>query len=180
MRANKERKTPRLGVEAYWRYIIYENLYGRILKIWELYERQRHRPHHPPHHRPHHSRDNGHGHLSDQHGAVCRVHWRANTGEHSATDQEWQALNNMIILLTRRTMKTAMILIISYLGAKAIASQAMTAGPQKNKIVRLGPNLGVAFLLQNLVFRTTFLHSNRPAEPPRPYQDWNNWLKVKH
>ena len=28
-----------------------------------------------------------------------------------------------------------------HLGANAIASQEMMAGPQKNKIVRLGPNL---------------------------------------
>ena len=39
----------------------------------------------------------------------------------------------MIIIMT--------MMVILYLGASAIASQAIMAGPQKNKIVRLGPNL---------------------------------------
>ena len=43
-----------------------------------------------------------------------------------------------------------MMMMVFHLGASAIASQAMQAGPQKNRIVRLGPNLekGMVFLLE--------------------------------
>ena len=43
--------------------------------------------------------------------------------------------------------------IMLYLGASAMASQAMMAGPQKNRIVRLGPNLEKRVFFFNFLFR---------------------------
>ena len=98
MVSNNERKTPRLGVEAYWN--IFFKIYSEDIRtLWQTA---------PSSSSPSSSlclsysrilsQDNFLRHLSDQHGAVCRVDRGANTGEHSATDEEWQALNVMINL----------------------------------------------------------------------------------
>ena len=128
MRANKERKTPRLCVEAYWGQF-WCNFYPleRVEAYWDSCS-----CHSYPnaglvitcvskhtvfvifilmtvlrspviflslflfHKSQHNSETVTLSDLCDQHRAVCRVDWRANTGENSSTNQQWQAFNVVI------------------------------------------------------------------------------------